>query len=72
MTPISDDVPGSRRSVVTPSVVHEHARKKPRGTVKLTEGTGELPGERLGGFIIPNRRRPDPELAVQPEPDEIA
>jgi hypothetical protein len=57
------------RSTVTPTIVHEHARKRPKGKAKLTEGTGQMPGERVGGFIIPNRRPAEP---VDDEPDEIA
>lgn len=63
MTAASSLPPSSRpatssRTTITPSIVHEHERKRPRGKRKLTEGTGQLPGEREhGGFIIPNRRR---------------
>lgn len=53
----------SRGNVASPTITHEHRRKRPKGKQKLTEGTGLMPGEREhGGFIIPNRRVADPGL----------
>lgn len=39
----------SRRTETTPTIDHAHAkaRKDRAGTVKLTEGTGEIPRDRL-------------------------